>query len=158
MEATMPYYTVICKYPEWRREYNYTGVIANDTEQAIKHVTNTYGRNILILRVVEDKHYLKRLETHKLWHKRWVAALRNTPARKGADKGSLTTLGRLVGYKCKGVHLLISANINRGSKPRDPQIAERLLKLAGPYGSIIAWHHLCKTGQQDKFIRPYSTD
>jgi hypothetical protein len=92
----------------------------------------------------------------------WLAAFHNLPARKGKPPaGRFACLARLLGYKLYSTggnhfcgHNTIYHNMWRGSTPKDPKMREKLFKLAGPHGKLIAWLALEKLGISHRYIKP----
>jgi hypothetical protein len=91
----------------------------------------------------------------------WWAAFCNLPKRKSdCLDGRYASLARLLGYKLYSTgghfcgHNTIYNNACRGSTPKDPKMREKLFKLAGPHGKLIAWIALEKLGIADRYIKP----
>jgi hypothetical protein len=91
----------------------------------------------------------------------WWTAFRNLPLRKSEHlDGRYASLARLLGYKLYSTgghfcgHNTIYHNACRGSVPKDPEMREKLFKLAGPHGKLIAWLALEKLGISHRYIKP----
>lgn len=75
--------------------------------------------------------------------KLWADAWSNMPidpegrtVRNSTKKARL--LVRLLGYRNGHAHDRIKLAINRGSKPRDPEMQRKLQLLGGPHGTTLA--------------------
>lgn len=96
------------------------------------------------------------------WNTNEKIYLVKAPHPMPSDIGQYVTLGKLLGLPMRrkdgggsiSVHNRIWTNLCRGSVPRDPVVRGRLLKLAGPYGKMIAWLTIKKMGLEKKHAKP----
>jgi hypothetical protein len=102
-----------------------------------------------------------RQAAHAYWAAQWRAAINNMPERKGTAKtGKWGGLARVLGYKLYSTgghycgHYAVYTNLCRGSKPRDPAIATRLMAFSGVHGKLLIWLALQRAGIAQRYIKP----